>query len=36
MALRPERKYASVREQDASFDAFYQDLDQQDEDYWRS
>ena len=32
MALRPERKYAFVRDQDASFDAFYQDLD---EDYWR-
>ena len=33
MALRPERKYASVREQDASLDAFYQDFDQDDEDF---
>ena len=30
MASRPKRKYTSVHEQDALFEAFYQDLDQED------
>ena len=33
MASRLKRKYTSVREQDALLEAFYQDLDQEDEDF---
>ena len=33
MASRPKRKYTSVREQDALLEAFYQNLDQEDEDF---
>ena len=33
MDSRPKRKYTSVREQDALLEAFYQDLDQEDEDF---
>lgn len=36
MALRPKRKYTSVPEHDALLEAFYQNLDQEDEDFLKN